>query len=231
MLEVRLKRDLRDFALDVSFSVRDGQILGLMGENGAGKSTILNLIAGLVEPDAGSIHLGSSVLFDSATRVQVPVERRRIGYVFQRSAVFPHMTVKENVAFGLKARGCDTARVKELTGHWMDAIGIGDLAGVKAADLSGGQKQRVALARALATDPALLMLDEPFTGLDTESIQMVKDAIRHCVSKLHIPCILVTHRIAEARDLGHHGSILSRGRISWEGEVSDIPVNGCGRES
>jgi molybdate transport system ATP-binding protein len=222
MLEATLKKQLRDFLLDLSLQVDDGSILVLMGENGAGKSTTLNLIAGLMTPDSGSIRFNGSAVFDTGAGINTPVEERHIGYVFQRSAVFPHMTVEDNVAFGLRAQHRTPEFVRKQVTRWLDCLNIPDLARVKAARLSGGQKQRVALARALATEPALLMLDEPFSGLDTGSCQSVKESVRNCVADLRIPCILVTHRMEDAHDTGDRVSNLVQGKIVREERVPGI---------
>ncbi|RPI35751.1 MAG: ATP-binding cassette domain-containing protein [Methanoregulaceae archaeon] len=220
MLEATIKKQLRDFSLDLSFRVDNGSILVLMGDNGAGKSTTLNIIAGLVPPDAGKIRINGSVVFDAGAGTDAPVEHRKIGYVFQRSAVFPHMTVSENIAFGLHAQHRDPAFTSRQVLRWLDRMNIQDLAGVRAARLSGGQKQRVALARALATEPSLLMLDEPFSGLDTESRRSVKEVVRQCVADLGIPCIFVTHRKEDAKVTGDRICHIERGRVVREEEVS-----------
>jgi len=218
MLEAMMQKKLRDFTLNLSLHVEDGSILVLMGDNGAGKSTTLNIIAGLVAPDAGSIRFNGSVVFDSETGIDIPVEQRRIGYVLQRSAVFPHMTVEENIAFGLNARNRNAAFTRGEVGRWLDRMKIRELAGIKAAGLSGGQKQRVALARALATGPSLLMLDEPFSGLDSESRRSVREVVRECVADLKIPCIMVTHRIGDARATGDEVCHIGRGTITGTGD-------------
>ena len=202
MLEARIRKQLRDFTLDIALHVSNGAILALMGDNGAGKSTTLNIIAGLMTPDAGTVRFNGSPVFDSVTGIDMPAEERRIGYVFQKSAVFPHMTVRDNVAFGLRAQNRDPVFIHDQVERWLDNMHIAELTGVRAANLSGGQKQRVALARALAMEPALLMLDEPFSGLDMESSCAVKEAVRRFVSDLDIPCILVTHQHEDARDIG-----------------------------
>ncbi len=222
MLEARVTKQLRDFELDLSLHVENGSILALMGENGAGKSTTLNLIAGLLSPDAGTIRFNGSTIFDAGAGINVPVENRRIGYVFQKSAVFPHMTVRDNIAFGLRAQHRDPTTVREQVTYWLDRLDLRDLAGVSAARLSGGQKQRVALARVLATEPALLMLDEPFTGLDAESSWSVREIIRQCVAEIGIPCVLVTHRMEEARDISDNISHICRGTIVREKNSTDF---------
>jgi molybdate transport system ATP-binding protein len=226
MLEARIVKRLRDYTLDLTLRVEYGQSLVLMGENGAGKSTTLNIIAGLLVPDAGIIRLNGLAIFDAETGTDIPVEDRRIGYVFQNAAVFPHMTVQENVAFGLRAQHADRRLTEQRVSYWLDCLDIRDFADLKAARLSGGQKQRVALARALATEPALLMLDEPFAGLDTDSTRSVKNAIRQCVADLSIPCLMVSHRISDARDIGNRVCLLHQGKITWEGEPAQIPGDG-----
>lgn len=222
MLEAAIMKQLRDYVLDISLKVDDGTVLALMGDNGAGKSTTLNIIAGLAAPDTGSIRFNGSMVFDSASGIDIPVEMRNIGYVFQRSAIFPHMTVEDNVAYGLRARHCKAEYIQKQVADWLDWMHIADLASVNAARLSGGQKQRVALARALATEPSLLMLDEPFSGLDTVSRRSVKEVVRECVADLKIPCIMVTHRLGDARATGDQVCRISRGTIiGTEGIAKD----------
>jgi molybdate transport system ATP-binding protein len=227
MFEATIRKKLRDFSLDLTIRAGPGEVVVLMGENGAGKSTALNIISGLVCPDAGSIRLNGTVLFDSGTNVDVLAENRRIGYVFQNSAVFPHLSVRDNIAFGLCARHKPPAFINERVGHWLKAMNIEDLADVKAGNLSGGQKQRVALARALATEPDLLMLDEPFTALDAENIRLVKELTRTFVTEIKIPCLVVTHRVIDCRDIGDNVSIVCQGKSEWEGKPGDLPACIC----
>lgn len=223
MLEVSLTKPLRDFTLDLSFSVQPGRILILMGANGSGKSTTLNIIAGLLQPDAGCIRLGGTTICEPAVGTFIPIEGRCIGYVFQNSAVFPHMTVTENIAYGLRARGLSRADSADRVARMIELMHLADLASVKAANLSGGQKQRVALGRAIAIRPSLLMLDEPFTSLDAESTRTVRELTRKVVDELQIPCIIVSHHVADSREIGDRVLLLQSGKRSWEGLPQDIP--------
>jgi len=213
MLEAELHRKLRDFPLDLNIHAEPGEILALMGENGAGKSTALNIIAGLLDAERGTIKLNGRVLYSCEEGICVPVESRNIGYVLQHSAVFPHLSVTENIAYGMKARHVERDRIAQEVDQWMRKMDIRALAGVKAGNLSGGQKQRVALARALATRPDLLMLDEPFTALDSDSTRMFKILVRSYIREHRIPCILVTHRVSDVRDIGDAMCTITRGNL------------------
>ncbi len=223
MLDVAITRQLRDFTLDLAFEVRPGEILALMGTNGSGKSTTLNIIAGLLSPDKGCIRLNGFTLCEPARGTDTAVEERRIGYVFQNAAVFPHLTVQDNIAFGLRARGAGPRETRTRVEELLDATHVRDLALVKAKNLSGGQKQRVALARTLAFRPSLLMLDEPFTSLDEESTRVIKDLVRQFVTEMQIPCIVVTHRQTDSSDIGDRVFILCSGKKEWEGSPREIP--------
>ena len=227
MLDVTIRKKLRDFSLDLTIHAPPGEIVVLMGENGAGKSSILNAISGLTMPDEGSVRLESTILYDSVTKASIPVEQRQIGYVFQNSAVFPHLSVIDNIAFGLHARNHPPAFIKERVNHWTTALKIQDLADVRAGNLSGGQKQRVALARAFAIEPALLLLDEPFTALDPENILLVKKLTRAFVAERKIPCLVVTHRTTDSREVGDNVCVICKGRKVWEGRPEDVPAGMC----
>jgi molybdate transport system ATP-binding protein len=223
MLDVRITKQLRDFVLDLSFSVPPGEIFVLMGSNGSGKSTTLNIIAGLLSPDAGCIRLDGRTLCEPNTGTNMAIEDRRVGYVFQNSAVFPHLTVRENIGYGPRARGIPRDEWAGPVDELIDRMQMADFASVKAANLSGGQKQRVALARALAIRPSLLLLDEPFTALDSESTRIVKELARESVAVLKIPCIVVTHRRADADEIGDRVCLLCSGKKEWEGDPHGMP--------
>jgi molybdate transport system ATP-binding protein len=223
MLEAAMVKRLRDYTLDFRLTVQPGKIMALMGMNGAGKSTTLNIIAGLLHPDTASITLNGECLCSTDKGINVPAEDRRIGYVLQNSAVFPHMSVRDNVAFGLRARHVPRPVIAERVSSWMEHMHIADLATVKAGNLSGGQKQRVALARALAIEPDLLMLDEPFTALDADSTKTVKELTRTFVKELQIPSIVVTHRVADSAEIGDRACVICEGKIEWGGKPAEIP--------
>ena len=167
MLDISVARQLRDFRLSVDLTVRPGECLILTGNNGAGKSTILNIVAGLMTPEQGYIRVNGTSLFDAGKRINVPPEERRIGYVFQNSAVFPHLTVTENIAYGLRAMGIGKPLREKKVADLIGRLKLDHLRDYKADQLSGGQKQLVALGRAIAIDPVLLLLDEPYRALDS----------------------------------------------------------------
>ncbi|WP_254508048.1 ATP-binding cassette domain-containing protein [Anatilimnocola floriformis] len=176
------------FKLDQSFAVERG-ITALVGPSGAGKTTILHLIAGLLRPQAGQIVLADKTLFDSARGVNVPPYRRSIGMVFQDYLLFPHMTVDKNLRYGASRGTAATASLSPL----IDALELGDLLQRFPASLSGGQRQRVALGRAIASNPSILLLDEPISALDPELKKSVISYLAQTLKKYPVPTILVTH--------------------------------------
>lgn len=222
MLEVAIHRDLRDFSLNVESSIGKGETLVLIGENGSGKSSLLLLLTGLLLPDSGRIELNGQVLFDSLNTVHVPVEERNIGFVFQNYAIFPHMTVFENVAFGLRRRKVPASEIRSRVQEYLALLSLDSLSGVRANQLSGGEKQRTALARALVIDPALLLLDEPVSALDAVAQERMRSELRSYVRKANIPCIAVTHSFRDACALGDRVGVMERGHIVQTGTPQEL---------
>jgi molybdate transport system ATP-binding protein len=169
MLKASVQKKLWHFDLDVSFQVDVGQILVLWGPSGAGKTTILECLAGLCTPGSGQIRLDGHTLFSSHQNINLPSRQRGIGYLFQNYALFPHMTVEDNVRFGLQAQRISPSKQKVVYQDLMDSFGVGHLLKRYPSQLSGGEQQRVALVRALVVNPRLLLLDEPFSALDRET--------------------------------------------------------------
>lgn len=197
MLEVQIYKKLAEFDLDVSFQV-DDYILGLMGASGSGKSMTLKCIAGIETPDQGRIVLNGRVLFDSEKKINVPIQKRNVGYMFQSYALFPNMNVYENISVGLRAR-----KVKDVdivVQKVMQQFRIFELASRYPKQLSGGQRQRVALSRLMAYEPDVLLLDEPFSALDED---LKEDLLQKLKSELQIskPVIFVSHDKEEVNEL------------------------------
>ncbi len=222
MLSVHAARRLRDFVLDVTLSVGRGETLVLVGENGAGKSTVLNLISGILPPDRGEITLAERTLFSSGERIDVPAESRSIGHLFQSYALFPHMTVSENVAFGLRCRRVPRPEVAFTVAKQLAAMHLSDLADVNVGRLSGGQRQRVALARALVLDPELLLLDEPLAAVDMRAQAAMRKELRDRIRNAGIPCIVVTHNLRDALELGDRLCLLEEGRVVADGTPEEV---------
>ena len=211
--ELRVERGA--FSLDLDFAVEPGRTLALVGPNGAGKSTALGAIAGLV-PNAGTVRVGDRVLDE------LPVEQRRVGYVFQDYLLFPHLTVLENVAFGPRATGMLRADAREAASDWLARLDLAALAQRRPAQLSGGQAQRVALARALATDPEVLLLDEPLAALDVEIRADVRAELATHLADYAGLTIVVTHSLADVAALAHDVIVLERGRATQRGSLAEL---------
>jgi molybdate transport system ATP-binding protein len=202
------------FELAVDFAVSSG-IHILFGPSGAGKTTLLDCIAGISTPNSGRVSVLGHVLFDSAARIAVPVTKRRIGYVFQDLALFPHFSVEANVAYGLGALSIAerNARVDRL----LEAMGIATLRRRRPEELSGGERQRVALARALVIEPSMLLLDEPLAGLDLPVRMKIADDLRSWIRDTQIPVLYVTHSRDEVFMLGNSLLVLEQGRVIAQG--------------
>jgi sulfate transport system ATP-binding protein len=210
-------------ALDnIDFDVPEGSLTALLGPSGSGKSTLLRAIAGLDQPDTGTITIkGENV-------TAVPPQRRGIGFVFQHYAAFKHLTVRDNVAFGLKIRKRPKAEIKDKVDNLLEIVGLAGFQTRYPNQLSGGQRQRMALARALAVDPQVLLLDEPFGALDAKVREDLRAWLRRLHDEVHVTTVLVTHDQAEALDVADRIAVLNKGRIEQVGsptQVYDSPTN------
>ncbi len=217
-LDIRLQRRIDDagrpFLLDVAFAT-DAERVALVGPSGAGKSLTLRAIAGLLRPDAGHVRLAGDVLFDAARSIHLAPEQRGVGLVFQDYALFPHLTVAQNVAFGLQRgwRNATRGNVSDEVRLWLRDFGLEELAGHYPVQVSGGQQQRVALARALAPRPRLLLLDEPFAALDQALRERLRNDVLALQRRLGFGLIVVTHDARDAERMGEEILELREGRI------------------
>ena len=214
-LQAAIRVERSDFALDVDITIDAGETVAVLGPNGAGKTTLLRAIAGLV-PVRGRVALDGAVFDDSSTNRHVPTERRRVGLVFQDHVLFPHMTVLDNVAFGLPGNGKRTAR------DWLDRAGLGDKAMAMPRELSGGQAQRVALLRTLITRPQLLLLDEPLSALDISIRAEVRRELSRQLAGFKGIRILVTHDPIEAMALADRLIVLEQGKVVQSGAPAEV---------
>jgi molybdate transport system ATP-binding protein len=222
VLALRAAKRLGDFDLAAELTVPRGHTTVLVGESGAGKSTLLKLVAGLERLDDGRITLDGRVYADTATGIAVPGWARSIGFVFQDYALFPHLTVAENVRFGLRASGVSGRDARQRVADMLDRLGIGDLAGRSVPELSGGQQQRVALARALVLNPDILLLDEPLSALDLRTRRSVRGELRAILRRLPCATLYVTHNPVEAMFFGERIAVLERGRVSQVGTRDEL---------
>lgn len=220
MSAVTLDARVAERGLDAQLSLADGTVLALVGPNGAGKSSILQLVGGQLRPDGGTITVAGSVV--SGPRVHVPVHRRRIAVLEQRPLLFEHLTVLENVAFGPRARGVPTPAARERALTELHAVGCGDLAAARSWEVSGGQAQRIALARALATDPRLVLLDEPLAALDVTVAPAIRALLRKRIRDEGRTALLVTHDAVDALALADDLAVVEGGRVVAAGPVADL---------
>ncbi len=210
------------FRLDLDVTVAAGEVVAVVGPNGAGKSTALRALAGLLPLDEGRVLLDGDVIEDAAARTRLPADRRSVGVVFQDYLLFPHLSARENVAFGLRARGVDRSTARRRADAWLDRLGLLPQAGSRPAALSGGQAQRVALARALVTEPQLLLLDEPLAALDAGTRLQVRADLRLQLSGFAGATVLVTHDALDAFVLADRLVVLEGGRVVQTGTPTEV---------
>ncbi len=222
MLNVSLATQLNTFQLSVSFSAEMGTTTVLLGESGAGKSTVLRLLAGLLQPQRGHIALANVIYFDSEQHIAVPPQERPFGYVFQDYALFPHLSVFENVAFGLRAQYLSRNTIRQRVGEALEQVHLLGFDTRKPTQLSGGQQQRVAIARALALQPQLLLLDEPLAALDVQTRREVRQELRHILTDVGVTTVMVTHQYLEALLFGQHILVLDSGNVIQQGGQRDL---------
>jgi molybdate transport system ATP-binding protein len=219
MLRVDIFKKLGDFTVDVKF-VGEGRVTGLFGSSGAGKTSLVNMIAGLLKPDRGFIAVGDEVLDDTLAGIHVPPHRRRIGYVFQDARLFPHLSVSQNLHYGRRMNGVahDSAHQDRV----VDLLDIGKLLTRRTGQLSGGERQRVALGRALLMQPQLLLLDEPLGSLDSARKAEILPYLIRLRDEGGVPMVYVSHDPRELRQLAAQVVVIRRGRVAAFGDAESV---------
>jgi molybdate transport system ATP-binding protein len=217
---VAVRRGTLEAAVDLD--VADGTVLAVLGPNGAGKSTLLRVLAGLLAPDAGRVEVGGDTWDDAAAGVRLPAHRRSVGMVFQDALLFPHLSVAENVAFGLRTRGARRGDARAAAAGWLARVGLEGLGDRQPGELSGGQAQRAALARALVGDPAVLLLDEPLSALDARTRLTVRAELRRHLAAYGGSTVLVTHDPVDAMALADRVVVVEEGRVVQAGTPAEV---------
>ena len=206
----------------VSMELNRGEVVSLLGPSGSGKTTLLRAVAGLEQPHAGSIHIGERVVYDAAKGIELPAERRDLGLVFQSYALWPHKTVYDNVAYGLKLRKVPASDAAQRVKQVLEQLGLGHLAERFPHQLSGGQQQRVAIARALVYNPPVILLDEPLSNLDAKLREEARAFLRELIVRLGLSALVVTHDQGEAMAMSDRILLLNNGRIEQQGTPQEM---------
>jgi molybdate transport system ATP-binding protein len=223
VLSADVKVDYPTLSIDVALRGRAGDIIGMVGANGAGKTTVLRAIAGLQPLDAGRIEINSAIVDDPEADVFIDPQKRRVGVVFQDYRLFPHLSALDNIAFGLRCRSRDRRAARVLAGQWLSRLDLDGHADARPATLSGGQAQRVALARALATEPDVLLLDEPLAAIDPESKARIRDDLGRYLRDFRGVTVLVSHHHDDIRALAGQAVVVEAGHITWTGPSDQLP--------
>jgi len=221
-LRARVRTDVGSLHLECDLTVEANMTVAVLGPNGAGKTTLLRAIAGLIPVDDGRIDVGGSVFEDTAAGVWMTPESRGVGFVFQDHGLFPHLSVLDNVAFGLRARGVDRRTANAKANEWLERVELDGYASSRPSALSGGQSQRAALARVLVTEPQVLLLDEPLAAVDASGRLELRRALREHLSTFSGIRVLVTHDPVEAASLAERVVVLEAGRVTQEGQFAEV---------
>jgi molybdate transport system ATP-binding protein len=221
-LDARVRTQLGSLHLDCDISVDANVTVAILGPNGAGKTTLLRIVSGLLPLDEGRIEVNGTVFDDTATRTSLTPEARQVGFLFQDHGLFPHLSVLDNVAFGLRARGVDRGTANAKANEWLARVDLVKYASSRPSALSGGQSQRVALARVLITDPRALLLDEPLAAVDASARLELRRALREHLSTFAGVRLIVTHDPLEAASLAERVVVLEDGHVTQEGPFADV---------
>jgi molybdate transport system ATP-binding protein len=220
MLDLCVRKRQGHFQVDAAFVSRQAGVTALFGSSGAGKTSIINMVAGLVRPDTGHVIVNGRTLFDSKTGLDIPPEKRRMGYVFQEGRLFPHLSVRNNLTYGMRLTPAKARYV--YFDQVVSLLGIGHLLRRRPANLSGGEKQRVAIGRALLTSPSLLLMDEPLASLDLARKAEVLPFIARLARELSIPILYVSHTLNEVLNLADTIVVLDAGRVVAHGKIEEL---------
>jgi molybdate transport system ATP-binding protein len=220
VLKIQVKKALGDFFVDVDFSTGLVGITALFGISGAGKTSVINMVAGLIDPDEGLIEVNGTTLFDSKQSIYVPPEKRRCGYVFQDGRLFPHLSVKSNLVYGMNL--APRSQRYAIYDQVVDLLDIGRLLARRPGKLSGGEKQRVAIGRALLTSPSILLMDEPLASLDMARKNEVLPFIARLTREFYVPILYVSHSLDEVLNLADTVVLLDAGKVLATGPVKEI---------
>jgi iron(III) transport system ATP-binding protein len=206
----------------VSMTLQPGEVVALLGASGSGKTTLLRSVAGLEQPNRGRISIGGTVLYDAAAGIELPAEKRSLGLVFQSYALWPHKTVFENVAYGLRLRGTGASEIEMRVNEALRNLGLGAMAKRLPHQLSGGQQQRVAIARALVYNPPVVLMDEPLSNLDAKLREEARAWLRELIVRLNLSALVVTHDQTEAMAMADRILLLNAGRIEQQGTPEEL---------